>query len=351
MFVNNDICTLLERKYFLMSTFLLKVPQYHFINSSLTWYEAQNFCRMKYSDLATVNSMNDKNKLVNTLGSHVTHSWIGLYREGTRRWMWSDGRGRADFTMWLGGKPSNSGNEWCGELYKEGSWKDVECIKERSFVCYERPPFALQWKDLKSTFAVLFMFVYLGQEEGEETYVHYSDKLSWMNSQDVCRIEHTDMAYVSTEADNSEIVDLASSSMGAIWLPNTVWIGLFNDAWMWSDGSDTSFRYWTRSTQYGGNCASVAASEQGRWSETQCNEKATFVCQGGLKVKKMVIRMKVRSDVDLTDSTVSEALLKKLETLLKHQQMTDFNLSWRSDKNGIIFRRQEELEAGEKTGC
>uniref|UniRef100_A0A8C4DME0 C-type lectin domain-containing protein n=1 Tax=Dicentrarchus labrax TaxID=13489 RepID=A0A8C4DME0_DICLA len=138
MFVNNDIYTLLG-KYFLMSTSLLKVPHYHFINSSLTWYEAQYFCRIKYTDLATMNSMNDKNKLVNTLGSHVTHSWIGLYREGTRRWMWSDGRGRADFTMWTDGEPSNSeGKEWCGELSEEGWWNDVECEKERSFVCYER---------------------------------------------------------------------------------------------------------------------------------------------------------------------------------------------------------------------
>uniref|UniRef100_A0A8C9WXV1 C-type lectin domain-containing protein n=1 Tax=Sander lucioperca TaxID=283035 RepID=A0A8C9WXV1_SANLU len=67
--------------------------QYHLINVSLTWYDAQSFCRVKYTDLATVNNMDDKNKLVNTLGSNVTYCWIGLQKGKTHRWMWSDGRG------------------------------------------------------------------------------------------------------------------------------------------------------------------------------------------------------------------------------------------------------------------
>ena len=36
-------------------------------------------------------------------------------------------------------------------------------------------------------------------------------------------------------------------------------------------------------------------------------------CNAGLKVKKTVIRMTVRSDVDLTDSTISDALLEKVK--------------------------------------
>ncbi|XP_067436308.1 uncharacterized protein [Thunnus thynnus] len=119
---------------------------------------------------------------------------------------------------------------------------------------------------------------------------------------------------------------------------------------MWSDGRETSFRYWLRDSHSWGDCASVAVSQQGRWVETQCNQKATFVCQGGLKVKKMVIRIKVRSGVDLTDSTVSSALLKKLEISLKHQSVTDFKLTWQNDKSGHVFQRQQ-VKVAEKKEC
>lgn len=152
------------------------------------------------------------------------------------------------------------------------------------------------------------------------------------------------MAYVITKTNNSDIANLAGVGTGA-----KVWLGLFNDAWMWSDGRETSFRYWLSGAQIGGNCASVAA-QQGRWLDANCHDKATFVCQGDLKVKKMVIRMKVRSDVDLTDSRVSDALLEELETSLKLQGVTDLNLSWRRDTNGTIFQ-SEQLVVPEKRGC
>lgn len=84
------------------------------------------------------------------------------------------------------------------------------------------------------------------------------------------------MAYVSTEVDNSGIANLAS-----VGFSNKVWIGLFSDAWVWSDGRETSFRYWLSGSPHQGNCASVAVSQQGRWVEANCDKKATFVCQGG----------------------------------------------------------------------
>lgn len=84
------------------------------------------------------------------------------------------------------------------------------------------------------------------------------------------------MAFVSTETDNSDIANLAD-----VWKGIKVWVGLFNDAWMWSDGREASFRYWLSSKEGGGDCASVAVSQQGRWVGADCHEKATFVCQGG----------------------------------------------------------------------
>lgn len=119
-------------------------------------------------------------------------------------------------------------------------------------------------------------FVCSGHQDGTETYVHYSDRKSWVNSQELCRSKHTDLAYVLTEKDNSDISDGGHRK---------VWIGLFRDAWVWSDGRGTSFRYWLSGTEKHGHCAAVSVSQEGRWVGANCKDKATFVCHGGESLK------------------------------------------------------------------
>lgn len=115
------------------------VPQYHLIDRALTWPEARSFCMLKYTDLATVNNMFDKNRLVNVVGNRVAFAWIGLYNSGHKRWMWSDGDGRAFFTRWKEGEPNNLyGDERCGEMSETGEWNDKLCGDEKAFVCYQR---------------------------------------------------------------------------------------------------------------------------------------------------------------------------------------------------------------------
>ncbi|KAK9524955.1 hypothetical protein VZT92_017311 [Zoarces viviparus] len=294
----------------LLNALPFAVPQqYHLINGSLTWYEAQSFCRLKYTDLATVDNMNDQKELVDTLGSRVTNSWIGLQRGTTSRVVWSDGRGPSHYTKWYGSEPNGGDVERCVEMLSVGAWNDASCGTGKGFACYELQP------------------------DGAQRYVFYSEYKSWVSSQELCREKHVDMASIGDELDNAEVANVAKA-----W-GRSVWIGLFKDAWVWSDGRETSFRFWLSGSYSRGDCVSVAAAQQGRWVEAPCDEKAAFVCQGGLKVKKMVIRMTVRSDVDLADSTVADALLKKLDAALRQQSVTDFKLSWRRGNSGRVFQR------------
>uniref|UniRef100_A0A3B4UQ52 C-type lectin domain-containing protein n=1 Tax=Seriola dumerili TaxID=41447 RepID=A0A3B4UQ52_SERDU len=131
-------------KYFCPTSIISKLlpeasQQYHLITGSLTWHEARSFCRVKYTDLAAVNNMADKNRLVNMLGGRVAHTWIGLHKGAADRWMWSDGSGRVHFTRWKEGEPNNvAGDEWCGEMSEAETWNDMSCGDKKSFVCYER---------------------------------------------------------------------------------------------------------------------------------------------------------------------------------------------------------------------
>lgn len=64
----------------------------------------------------------------------------------------------------------------------------------------------------------------------------------------------------------------------------TVWIGLFKDPWKWSDGSNSSFRFWRASQpSYLPNqdCVAAVFQDNGKWNKQSCSNQLNFVCHGG----------------------------------------------------------------------
>uniref|UniRef100_A0A4W6CAY2 C-type lectin domain-containing protein n=1 Tax=Lates calcarifer TaxID=8187 RepID=A0A4W6CAY2_LATCA len=139
-------------------------------------------------------------------------------------------------------------------------------LKLKLYIFFLLQSFALQKKNIKFTFAAISLYLFSGKQDGTKTYAYYSEEKTWVDSQEQCRSKHNDMAYIRTEVDNSDIANLVKTWIGALF-PNKVWIGLFKDPWVWSDGRETSFRFWLKGSHYWGNCAAVAALQQGRWVE------------------------------------------------------------------------------------
>uniref|UniRef100_A0A3Q1I023 C-type lectin domain-containing protein n=1 Tax=Anabas testudineus TaxID=64144 RepID=A0A3Q1I023_ANATE len=114
---------------------------YILLEEAMSWAEAQSYCRAVYTDLATVSSEDESNKLLAVQKNYNDSVWIGLY-DDTNSWRWSlqnEGFYGGQFSMWNGGEPNNYGGlEDCVEMRNYG-WNDGyshTCKDNLFYVCY-----------------------------------------------------------------------------------------------------------------------------------------------------------------------------------------------------------------------
>ncbi|KAM3617792.1 uncharacterized protein V6R79_011297 [Siganus canaliculatus] len=328
--------------------------QYHLIQNQVTWTEAQSYCREKYTDLVTINSMEDMEVLNNMTGSSGTGEvWIGLY-DDVDSWRWSltdvtfYKPGEVDFRAWDNGQPNNIKSEqYCVTINHEGRWHDESCGVLLPAICINETGFVL-----------------------------VSTSMNWTEAQSYCRNHHTDLASVRNMEENNEVMNLVPAGQ-------TVWIGLFRESWKWSDGSSLSFTYWDQGEpdNNGGiqeNCVGTYFTNSGRWQDWPCDRKTAFICYSDTTTtpeptpvhesttpeptpvptteeqaprgSRKVVRVKLErsSSVDLDDPAVAQKILEQLKQRLKEQGLPgDVKLSWRKKPDGKIFH-QEKKETKKK---
>ncbi|XP_039532861.1 macrophage mannose receptor 1-like isoform X2 [Pimephales promelas] len=225
--------------------------QYHYINVRMSWPEAQSYCREKYTDLATVDTMDDVNRLVNIVDAGYSGSvWIGLKRGTQTRWVWSNGENTlTQYSAWYAGEPKNENK--CGFI-ANGVWKSYSCSNQFFFMCYS----------------------------GSAGYVRVEMWKNWMDAQSYCRQYYTDLPTI----DNSEKLNQIKSIIPSV---SWVWIGLFQDSWEWSDKWSRFFRNWAAGqpsqTSGSGDCVGMSTTNSGKWAHESCDLKRSFICHGGPK--------------------------------------------------------------------
>ncbi|XP_048039441.1 C-type mannose receptor 2-like isoform X1 [Megalobrama amblycephala] len=231
--------------------------QYHFINVRKNWTEAQRYCRENYTDLATVDNMNDMNEVKKSVNDG--HVWIGLEKTGVGKWQWSSGD-PALFLNWGSGQPD--GTDECGFI-RDGQWHDGSCSDSLTFIC-------------SSSNNTNTGLVFVNQTK------------KWRDAQSYCRQNHTDLVSVRNQNENQQLQKFINESH----ISGDVWIGLFRDSWQWSDQSNSSFRYW-RSGQPDNagnneNCTEIM-NTQGQWNDISCNNQFPFVCHEVLCPDKLIL--------------------------------------------------------------
>ncbi len=122
--------------------------QFRYVNLTMNWSKAQRYCRVKYTDLATIRSMSDTSRL-NRPSSDNSQLWIGLnddpkswktiIGDDENSWRWSAGgeTNNTGYHNWQPGEPNNHGaHQTCVIVDGDGTWRDEFCGRKLYFVCF-----------------------------------------------------------------------------------------------------------------------------------------------------------------------------------------------------------------------
>ncbi|XP_039532865.1 C-type mannose receptor 2-like [Pimephales promelas] len=282
--------------------------QYHYINVRMSWPEAQSYCREKYTDLATVDTMDDVNRLVNIVDAGYSGSvWIGLKRGTQTRWAWSNGE-NIQYINWNSGQPNENAD--CASILS-GSWFDTNCSSDRYFVCYKE----------------------------NNGYTLENTAKTWSDAQSYCRHYHTDLPTIHSSEENQQITQILLSEY-------YIWIGLFQDSWEWSDKWSRFFRNWAAGqpsqTSGSGDCVGMSTTNSGKWAHESCDLQQPFICYGEERRKQIVrLTFSCNGECTLNDPSRQTAILNQISDKLKILGLeSDSEITWRKEEGEEVFHEE-----------
>ncbi|XP_067256620.1 macrophage mannose receptor 1-like isoform X2 [Chanodichthys erythropterus] len=225
--------------------------QYHFINVRKNWTEAQRYCRENYTDLATVDNMNDMNELKKSVNDEGV--WIGLEKTSVDKWQWSSG----DPVLYLNWGPAqpNNGEERCAVIMS-GQWHDFPCSDSRTFIC---------------------------SSSNNNKLILIKQNLTWSEALRYCRQNHVDLVSVHSEEIQRRVMNVVKqASTGAVWLGlrHSHILGI----WYWVSGDTVCYQNWAPGNGTGEDCDSAVRSgavQSGglqRWISRPETDRLNFIC-------------------------------------------------------------------------
>ncbi|XP_056115071.1 macrophage mannose receptor 1-like [Rhinichthys klamathensis goyatoka] len=236
-----------------LSLFRLSFSLYRkhfFVNTLMTWEDAQAYCREYHDDLSTVNTEEAKLLSANP-GINHEYFWIGMHMSpnNPQQWIWSGGEDE-DIDNWEIGEP-NTYTEKCGVVRRSNS-------KLHNAMCSWTLPFYC-------------MHVF------EPILVHQNK--TWDEALDYCRQTYTDLASLRSQTIMAEAINNATSSQTAY-----VWTGLRFMAghWFWVSGDDLQYKAWSKEGEL--QCPArnlrcgVLDRENNIWRPNNCEDKLNFLC-------------------------------------------------------------------------
>ncbi|KAL6491151.1 hypothetical protein MHYP_G00014960 [Metynnis hypsauchen] len=232
--------------------------QFYVVNQNKNWTDAQNYCREKFTDLATIESREEMNAVTALVNRPGGYFWIGLrqkVQQSTVSWIWSDGSS-SSYRYWNTGEPNNPLGDNCVQLRNspEHTWNDEGCKWPNPFICYKDLPLIL-----------------------------IKEKKTWREALRYCRENYVDMVSVHTE----EIQHWVET---AVYYASTanVWMGLRHTCaqnfWFWVSGSTICYQNWAPGNGTGvedcsgGERTGAVQSGSKQWVSLPEDQRLNFIC-------------------------------------------------------------------------
>ncbi|XP_055362932.1 macrophage mannose receptor 1-like [Betta splendens] len=214
---------------------------FHYIDTKMTWPQAQNHCRHHYTDL--VSGLDQLNHTV----VYESKMWIGLFRD---TWRWSDGS-NSSFRNWesLGDLVDGQSDKTCATvLNTAGTWSYDYCDKQKPFYCY-----------------------------GDKL-ILINKSLTWVEALNHCREKHHDLASITHEHQQKWVeARLKKASTDFVWLGlrYTCTLGF----WFWVSDEVVDYQNWA-SNVTSDDCDMSAAINTGnnKWFKRPDNDTFNFIC-------------------------------------------------------------------------
>ncbi|GAA6082896.1 lectin BRA-3 isoform X1 [Tachysurus ichikawai] len=220
-----------------------------YYETSMTWTEAQTYCRNNYVDLSIIDTQSEFESFVSQTSNVLyVNSWIGLRKaDGVELFtQWCDGRA-LEFSMWALGQPDNLEKQSC-VFIRQNMWKNKGCEEELYFFCYTWTPQLIVVQEM----------------------------MAWEEALVYCRTHYTDLVSLSSETDYF----LVNSRSMEILTP-TFWTSLrfMDGSWFW-----VNYNYSYKLSTPLPSCPAKPFRcgayniDAGVWENRDCEEKMNFIC-------------------------------------------------------------------------
>uniref|UniRef100_A0A3Q2UJA8 Novel immune-type receptor 3, related 1-like n=1 Tax=Fundulus heteroclitus TaxID=8078 RepID=A0A3Q2UJA8_FUNHE len=226
-----------------------------YVSRKLTWSEAREYCRKHHTDLLSINSQEELDKLTESARGGYSSSasisssdriWTGLYKDVNDNWKWSDG-GNVLFFLWVSLEETLH-NQSC-VMHSEKGLQAVSCGEQFPFYCFH------------------------------SSLVLVKENKTWEEALEHCRSLDMDLVSLSSESVRTKVLQTSTTASTA-----HVWTGLryLSDSWLWVDGTSTAYQAWSQEEipqcpAWSHHCGALFREGQQLVSR-DCAEKLNFFC-------------------------------------------------------------------------
>ncbi|XP_039624895.1 secretory phospholipase A2 receptor-like [Polypterus senegalus] len=234
---------------------------YHYVKESMSWINAQAYCKSNFTDLVTIASNEELKEILDMLTKENVSTkeiWIGLKDINMNNGTWSNGE-TFTYRNWKKGEPNNN-KIACGTMYyhrKEvnhnGTWNDSGCNETKTAICYA----------VKRKFHAVNI------------------NMSWLPALQYCNSNYNGLATIRSEREQWHLLKHLNETN----IQEKVWIGMRSSMIFghrfWMNGDPVIYQNWINDSskvfQDACFCTSLDPNQK-KWIRQDCVERAPFVC-------------------------------------------------------------------------